>query len=109
MIKTTKGPDGSGEVKPVPPKAGAYKRRPNPPNTAFRRFYERADLPIAIDHRGTKNVIAWKVCCTCMQQQPTSACNVQAGTVYSSMRRAWRRTQTHKQQHMSHWCHHSQD
>lgn len=57
MIKTQE----HEEVKPVPPKAGAYKRRVNPPNTAFRRFYERADLPIAIDHRGTKNVIAWKV------------------------------------------------
>ncbi len=45
----------------MPPKAGAYKRRDNPPNTAFRRFYERGDLPIAVDHRGSKNVIAWKV------------------------------------------------
>jgi hypothetical protein len=49
------------EHKPSPPKAGAYKRRSNPPNSAFRRFYERGDLPIAVDHRGTKNVIAWKV------------------------------------------------
>ncbi|GFH30505.1 uncharacterized protein HaLaN_29377 [Haematococcus lacustris] len=53
--------ESRSEVKPSPPKAGAYKRRDNPPNTAFRRFYERGDLPIAIDHRGTKNVIAWKV------------------------------------------------
>uniref|UniRef100_A0A6U0TD06 Uncharacterized protein n=1 Tax=Polytomella parva TaxID=51329 RepID=A0A6U0TD06_9CHLO len=52
---------GVQEVKPSPPPAGAYKRRDNPPNTAFRRFYERGDLPIAVDHRGTKNVIAWKV------------------------------------------------
>ncbi len=57
----SKGNDVDVEVKPSPPKAGAYQRRPNPPNTAFRRFYERGDLPIAIDHRGTKNVIAWKV------------------------------------------------
>jgi hypothetical protein len=49
------------DLKPIPPKAGAQKRRDNPPNTAFRRFYERGDLPIAIDHRGSKNVIAWKV------------------------------------------------
>eukprot|EP00798_Chlamydomonas_sp_ICE-L_P011043 gene11043-18648_t len=49
------------ERKPCPPKAGAFKRRANPPNTAFRRFYERGDLPIAIEHRGAKNVIAWKV------------------------------------------------
>eukprot|EP00201_Polytomella_parva_P001287 CAMPEP_0175082326 /NCGR_PEP_ID=MMETSP0052_2-20121109/26691_1 /TAXON_ID=51329 ORGANISM="Polytomella parva, Strain SAG 63-3" /NCGR_SAMPLE_ID=MMETSP0052_2 /ASSEMBLY_ACC=CAM_ASM_000194 /LENGTH=191 /DNA_ID=CAMNT_0016353505 /DNA_START=42 /DNA_END=614 /DNA_ORIENTATION=- len=52
---------GVPEIKPAPPSAGAYRRRDNPPNTAFRRFYERGDLPIAIDHRGTKNVIAWKV------------------------------------------------
>lgn len=51
----------AAEIKPVPPVAGAYKRRDNPPNTAFRRFYERGDLPIAVDHRGSKNVIAWKV------------------------------------------------
>eukprot|EP00798_Chlamydomonas_sp_ICE-L_P015787 gene15787-21909_t len=53
--------EGDVEKKPVPPKAGAFKRRENPPNTAFRRFYERGDLPIAIDHRGIKNAIAWKV------------------------------------------------
>jgi len=59
MVKT-KGADPE-TAKPSPPKAGAYKRRENPPNTAFRRFYERGDLPIAVDHRGTKNMIAWKV------------------------------------------------
>ncbi|MEW5305147.1 MAG: hypothetical protein WDW38_002037 [Sanguina aurantia] len=48
-------------IKPTPPKAGAFARRDNPPNTAFRRFYERGDLPIAVDHRGSKNMIAWKV------------------------------------------------
>jgi hypothetical protein len=60
MIKTKRF-DGDVERKPSPPKAGAFKRRPNPPNSAFRRFYERGDLPIAVEHRGTKNVIAWKV------------------------------------------------
>ena len=45
----------------MPPKAGSTSRRDNPPNTAFRRFYERGDLPIAVEHRGTKNVISWKV------------------------------------------------
>lgn len=59
MIKTKTG--GFEERKPSPPQAGAYKRRENPPNTAFRRFYERGDLPIAVDHRGSKNMIAWKV------------------------------------------------
>ena len=33
------------------PKAGALQRRPNPPNTEFRRFYERGDLPMSIEHR----------------------------------------------------------
>jgi hypothetical protein len=39
----------------------AFLRRPNPPNTEFRRFYERGDLPIQIEHGGTANKIAWKV------------------------------------------------
>mmetsp|Transcript_39561 Transcript_39561/g.51018 ORF Transcript_39561/g.51018 Transcript_39561/m.51018 type:complete len:268 (+) Transcript_39561:67-870(+) len=39
----------------------AFARRPNPPNTEFRRFYERGDLPIQIEHGGTANKIAWKV------------------------------------------------
>jgi hypothetical protein len=42
------------------PRAGAFKVRQNPPNTEFRRFYERGDLPIAIEHRGVGNRIAWK-------------------------------------------------
>jgi len=33
----------------------------NPPNTEFRRFYERGDLPIQIDHSGVCNKINWKV------------------------------------------------
>jgi len=45
---------------PVPPKAGAFDVRDNPPNTEFRKCYERGDLPIAVDHRGT-NCISWKV------------------------------------------------
>jgi hypothetical protein len=55
-VKNTQAPS-----KPVPPCAGCRSKRANPPNTAFRRFYERGDLPIAIEHRGTKNVISWKV------------------------------------------------
>ena len=39
----------------------AYRERPNPPNTAFRRFYERGDLPVQVDHGGVHNRIAWKV------------------------------------------------
>jgi len=37
------------------------KKRSNPPNTEFRRFYERGDLPIQIDHSGVTNKINWKV------------------------------------------------
>mmetsp|Transcript_35238 Transcript_35238/g.77172 ORF Transcript_35238/g.77172 Transcript_35238/m.77172 type:complete len:323 (-) Transcript_35238:49-1017(-) len=39
----------------------AFVERPNPPNTDFRRFYERGDLPVQIDHGGVLNRIAWKV------------------------------------------------
>mmetsp|Transcript_28855 Transcript_28855/g.42515 ORF Transcript_28855/g.42515 Transcript_28855/m.42515 type:complete len:312 (-) Transcript_28855:493-1428(-) len=39
----------------------AFCQRPNPPNTEFRRFYERGDLPVQIDHGGVHNRIAWKV------------------------------------------------
>ncbi len=31
----------------VPPKAEAFKARDNPPNSQFRKFYERGDLPVA--------------------------------------------------------------
>ena len=43
-----------------PPKAGAYKKRPSGP-TEFRKFYERGDLPIAVEHRALGNKIHWKV------------------------------------------------
>lgn len=39
----------------------AYCPRANPPNTELRRFYERGDLPIQIDHGGVVNRLAWKV------------------------------------------------
>ena len=39
----------------------AFVERPNPPNTEFRRFYERGDLPVQIIHGGVHNRIAWKV------------------------------------------------
>ena len=44
-----------------PPKAKALDKRPNPPNTELRRFYERGDLPVAVDHTGVKNKLMWKV------------------------------------------------
>ena len=43
-----------------PPKAGAFKKRPAKP-TQFRRFYDRGDLPIALQHDTKGNKIAWKV------------------------------------------------
>ena len=46
---------------PAPLSAGAFRKRPNPPNTQFRKFYERNDLPVAVEHKGMKNVIHWKV------------------------------------------------
>ena len=42
-------------------KGVSQKKRSNPPNTEFRRFYERGDLPIQIDHSGVTNKINWKV------------------------------------------------
>ena len=41
------------------PKANANKRRAIP-SSEFRRFYDRGDLPIQIEH-GTPNKIAWKI------------------------------------------------
>lgn len=41
------------------PKAGAVKKRQIPPSE-FRRFYDRGDLPIQIEH-GSPNKIAWKI------------------------------------------------
>ncbi|XP_075301477.1 parkin coregulated gene protein isoform X2 [Opisthocomus hoazin] len=43
-----------------PPLAGAFKERPTKP-TAFRKFYERGDFLIALEHDTKGNKIAWKV------------------------------------------------
>jgi len=43
-----------------PPAAGAYNKRPSKP-TSFRKFYERGDFPIALEHDTKGNKIAWKV------------------------------------------------
>jgi Parkin co-regulated protein len=43
-----------------PPKAGAKEKRPNPPNTELRRYYERSDLPVVI-LQGAKAKLFWKV------------------------------------------------
>eukprot|EP00924_Labyrinthula_sp_SR-Ha-C_P002755 maker-scaffold_13-snap-gene-6.67-mRNA-1 protein AED:0.02 eAED:0.02 QI:0/0/0/1/1/1/2/0/289 len=42
-------------------KQTAFSRRANPPNTQFRRFYERADLPVQVDQNGSLPKTAWKV------------------------------------------------
>jgi hypothetical protein len=47
-------------AQPAKPKAGAKIRRPIP-LSEFRRFYDRGDLPIQIDHQGSGCRIAWKV------------------------------------------------
>ena len=44
-----------------PPSAGAFKKRQMPSSTLFRKFYERGDLPIALEHDTSGNKIAWKV------------------------------------------------
>merc|ERR1712183_810786 len=44
----------------APPTAGAFKERQSKP-TAFRKFYERGDFPIALEHDTKGNRIAWKV------------------------------------------------
>jgi hypothetical protein len=52
----------SATVKPQapPPVAGAFKKRAVPPSE-FRKFYERGDLPIAVEHKALGNKIQWKV------------------------------------------------
>jgi len=39
----------------------ATQPRANPVNSELRRFYERGDLPIQLDHQGVKNQLLWKV------------------------------------------------
>ncbi|XP_038050245.1 parkin coregulated gene protein homolog [Patiria miniata] len=43
-----------------PPKAGAFMEQPGKP-TSFRKFYERGDFPIALEHDTKGNKIAWKI------------------------------------------------
>lgn len=52
------GPAPPPARSPSPPRAGAKALRDNPPNTSFRRFYERGDLPIAVDHKSFKNAVS---------------------------------------------------
>jgi hypothetical protein len=48
------------EVSAGPPKTGAYSKQRIAP-TEFRRYYERGDLPISIQHRSNGRTISWKV------------------------------------------------
>jgi len=50
---------GSGS--PIRPRSVATGSRANPANTEFRRFYERGDLPISLEHGGVENKIMWKM------------------------------------------------
>jgi hypothetical protein len=69
MATLKKGQGNGGKVsslnkavekpKPIAPKAGAVKKRPIP-SSEFRRFYDRGDLPIQIEH-GSPNKISWKI------------------------------------------------
>jgi len=43
-----------------PPSVGAFKSKSSTP-TNFRKFYERGDFPIALEHDTKGNKIAWKV------------------------------------------------
>ena len=43
------------------PAAGAFKPRIPSEETQFKKFYERGDLPVAIEHDTKGNKIAWKV------------------------------------------------
>lgn len=47
-------------IKAAKPKAGAVNRR-KIPLSEFRKYYDRGDLPIFIDHMGSGNRIDWKV------------------------------------------------
>jgi len=58
---TAKSPSkGKGTAENIPPRAGAYDRRPVTA-TEFRRFYDRGDLPIQVFHGAVGGKIAWKV------------------------------------------------
>ncbi|KAG0558572.1 hypothetical protein M758_10G036100 [Ceratodon purpureus] len=62
-VKILKGlcPPCSKLRKVQPLTAGAFKERDNPPNTLFRKCYQRGDLPLQVDHNHTRLQINWKV------------------------------------------------
>lgn len=61
LLKQSKGEESPSALAISPKgKFAAFAPRANPPNTEFRRFYERADLPVQVDHGGVSNRIQWK-------------------------------------------------
>jgi hypothetical protein len=48
------------DYKPVKPIAGAIDKRAIPASE-FRRFYDRGDLPIKVDHQGLMMKVGWKI------------------------------------------------
>lgn len=52
--------DKAGSPTSGPGKAGAFSKQRVVP-TEFRRYYERGDLPISIQHRSNGRTISWKV------------------------------------------------
>eukprot|EP00825_Cyclidium_porcatum_P044701 TRINITY_DN6620_c0_g2_i1.p1 TRINITY_DN6620_c0_g2~~TRINITY_DN6620_c0_g2_i1.p1 ORF type:complete len:319 (-),score=61.27 TRINITY_DN6620_c0_g2_i1:90-1046(-) len=65
-IRQGTGGKTSSQMKPKqkltspPPKCGAFEKR-EIPVSEFRRYYDRGDLPIKVDHQGSVNKIIWKI------------------------------------------------
>ena len=55
---TSKGPSWVAQKQVKPQRA--KERRSNPPNTQFRRAFERGDLPFIVEHAGSGIRPAWK-------------------------------------------------
>jgi hypothetical protein len=59
-LSTLKSQEKPGSFSNGPGKAGAFNKQRVVP-TEFRRYYERGDLPISIQHRSNGRTISWKV------------------------------------------------
>lgn len=60
---TRRDVDGASETKGEAKRRGqrSTSKRSNPPNSEFRRFYERGDLPISVEHTSAGTKVGWKV------------------------------------------------
>jgi hypothetical protein len=58
IIKPKKSPVKPPQ--PKPPVAGALKPR-EPAPSQFRKFYDRGDLPISVEHKANGNKLHWKL------------------------------------------------